>query len=53
MENFNIETYAEELRQAGYTNALVEKEVKYMERVVWEDNRIRAERDEAYQESLG
>ena len=38
-----MEEMIKELREAGYTEEFIAKEVKYMERVQWENERIRSE----------
>ena len=38
-----MEDYAEELRAAGYDEATIAKELCYLERVAWENERIRTE----------
>lgn len=38
-----MEDMITELREAGYTEAQIEKEVRYAERVAWENERIRHE----------
>jgi hypothetical protein len=37
-----------ELRAAGYTEAQIAKEARYLERVRWENERIRSERSWNY-----
>lgn len=37
-------TLENELRAAGYTEAEIAKEARYLERVRWENERIRSER---------
>ena len=41
-------TLENELRAAGYTEAEIAKEARYLERVRWENERIRSERNWNY-----
>jgi len=40
----DMESYAKELREAGWNEAQVDRELKYIERVAWENEKIRSER---------
>lgn len=39
-----MEDYIEELRNAGYSEEMIVKEVRYLERVAWENEKIQSEK---------